>query len=219
MNQVTKYAVVFSLAAVVLLSAVPCLATDDTPQSQSAPASKPAREVITKAVTFMSVIMLLLLAVAVGLCLLIVVQLLFPGLTSCGADAMRKGLFRSFLLGLAVFVVLVLLVAGASAVAKPLGDALGGVLLILLALITFPMVSQDLGRRIFARSAANPGPVGQLAVGWLVFAGASIPGFFIIFPFLTLAGIGALVQTFWTRKADQPAAETPAAEIADEQSV
>ena len=219
MNQVTKYAVVLSLAAIVLLSAAECMAADDA-QSQSAPASKPVGDhhhrakVITKAVTSISGILGAFLAVAVGLSLLIVVQLLFPGLTSCGAEALRKGLFRSFLLGLAVFVVLVLLVAGASAAAKPLGGALAVVLLALLVLLTFPMVSQDMGRRIFARSGADRGPVAQLAVGWLVFVGASIApilGWFIIFPFLTLAGIGALVQTFWIRKPDAPAAE-----VADE---
>ena len=35
------------------------------------------------------------LAVAVWLCLLIVVQLLFPGLTTCGTEALQKGLFRT----------------------------------------------------------------------------------------------------------------------------
>jgi len=125
-----------------------------------------------------------------------------------------KGLFRSFLLGVAVLVVLAAIVYVASLASKPLGGVIAVVLMTLLALITFPMVSQDMGRRIFARSGANHGPVAQLAVGWLVFAGAGITpilGWFIIFPFLTLAGIGALVQAFWTSKP-----QTPAAEIAEE---
>ncbi|MDP6543838.1 MAG: hypothetical protein QGH60_07580 [Phycisphaerae bacterium] len=220
MNQVIKYAIVLSLTATVLLSAVPCMAIDDAPETQNAPASRPAGDYhhraqgMRGAVIAISKIMCTFLAVAVGLSLLIVVQLLFPGLTTCGTEALRKGLFRSFLLGAAVLVVLVAIVYVAALASKPLGGVLAIVLMTFLVLITFPMVSQDMGRRIFARSGANRGPVAQLAVGWLVFAGASITpilGWFIIFPFLTLAGIGALVQTFWTSKP-----QTPAAEIAEE---
>jgi hypothetical protein len=218
MNHAIKYAVVLSLTAAVLLSAVPCMAFDDAPQTQNAPASRPAgdhhhrAQGMRGAVMAISKIMGAFLAVAVGLSLLIVVQLLFPGLTTCGAEALGKGLFRSFLLGLAVLVLLVAIVFVASLAAKPLAGALAVVLMTLLVLITFPMVSQDMGRRIFARSGASRGPVAQLAVGWLVFVGAGITpilGWFIIFPFLTLAGIGALVQTFWTSKAAPPAAEVP----------
>ena len=218
MNQAIKYTVVLSLTAAVLLSAVPCMAYEEAPETQ--PASRPACGHHHRAwhmhgpVAAISKIMFTFLAVAVWLCLLIVVQLLFPGLTTCGAEALGKGLFRSFLLGLAVLVVLVGVVFVASLAAKPLGGVIAVVLMTLLALITFPMISQDMGRRIFARSGANRGPVAQLAVGWLVFAGAGITpilGWFIIFPFLTLAGIGALVQTFWTGKP-----QTPAAEAADE---
>jgi hypothetical protein len=220
MNHSIKYAIVLSLSAAVLLSAAPCMAAGDAPQTQNAPASRPACghhqriQDMPAAVAAISSIMGALLAVAVGLSLLIVVQLLFPGLTTCGTEALRKGLFRSFLLGLAVLVVLVAIVYAASLAAKPVGGLLAVVLMIFLALLTFPMVSQDMGRRIFARSDASRGPAAQLAVGWLVFVGAGITpilGWFIIFPFLTLAGIGALVQAFWTSKP-----QTPAAEVTDE---
>lgn len=218
MNQAIKYAVILSLTAAVLLATVPCLAVDDTPETQNEPTSRPAGDYhhrahsIRGAVVAISKIMCTLLAIAVWLCLMIVVQLLFPGLTTCGTEVLRKGLFRPFLLGLAVVVVLVGVVFVASLAAKPLGGVLAVVLMALVALITFPMVSQDMGRRIFARSGANRGPVAQLAVGWLVFAGAAITpilGWFIIFPFLTLAGIGALVQTFRTGKTEPPAVEVP----------
>jgi len=210
MNQAIKYAVVLSLAAAVLLSVVPCMAFDGGPNNQDTAASKPARghhhraQDMHKAVAVIGGIMGTFVAVAVALSLLIVVQLLFPGLTTCGTQALGRGLFRSFLLGIAVLVVLVAVVFAVSLAAKPLGGVLAIVLIALLVLMTFPMVSQDMGRRIFARSGASRGPVAQLAVGWLVFVGASITpilGWFIIFPFLTLAGIGALVQTFWTRQA------------------
>jgi len=218
MNQAIKYAVILSLTAAVLLSTVPCLAVDDAPETQDAPTSRPAggfhhrAHSMRGAVVAISKIMCTLLAVAVWLSLMIIVQLLFPGLTTCGAETLGNGLFRSFLLGLAAVVVLVGVVFVASLVAKPLGGVLAVVLMALIALITFPMVSQDMGRRIFARSGANRGPVAQLSVGWLVFAGAGmtpILGWFIIFPFLTLAGIGALVQTFRTGKTETPAVEVP----------
>jgi hypothetical protein len=218
MNQAIKYAVILSLTAAVLLSTVPCLAVGETPETQNAPTSRPAGDCHNRAhsmrgaVVAISKIICTLMAVGVWLSLMIVVQLLFPGLTTCGTEVLRKGLFRPFLLGLAVLVVLVGVVFLASLVAKPLGGVIAVVLMALIALITFPMVSQDMGRRIFARSGANRGPVAQLSVGWLVFAGAGmtpILGWFIIFPFLTLAGIGALVQTFRTGKSETPAAEVP----------
>jgi hypothetical protein len=220
MNQAIKYAVVLSLAAVAILSVVPCMAYAEAPQTQDTPTSMPAcghyhrAHEMSGAVLAISKIMGMFIAVPVWLSLMIVVQLLFPGLTTCGTEALGKGLFRSFLLGVGVLVVLAGIVFAVSQAAKPLGGVLAIVLMTLLVLITFPMVSQDMGRRIFARSGAIRGPVAQLSVGWLVFAGASITpiiGWFIIFPFLTLAGIGALVQTFWTRKP-----ETTATEIADE---
>jgi hypothetical protein len=213
MNAKTK--VLMTLTCAVCLSLLagltaPCAAskatTQGAPTTQAAASPQPGKAV-QQGIASISFVVLALVLVAIGVCVLIVVQLVFPGLTSCGVQALERGVFRSFLLGLATLVAIVLLALLVSLLSKPLGGLLLVVLCVVLGLIAFAMVSEVLGRRISARSGADRGPAGQLAVGWLVFVGASfapILGWFVIFPFLTLAGIGAIVQTLWSRKTQTP---------------
>ena len=208
MNAKTRTAIVVGGVLCLLLAAPVLAAPGDTPDS--APATRASAgapqqgRAVEKGMAFFSVVLLALVGTAIGLCLLIVIQLVFPGLTSCGAGALRRGLFRSFLLGLATMVAIVLVVWGVSALSKDVGGLVGLVLFVLVGLIAFAVVSQDLGRRILERSGSQRGLTGQLAIGWLVFVGAGLTpflGWFLIFPFLTLAGVGGVVQTLWGKKA------------------
>ena len=223
MNAKTTYAAALRGAMGLLLLAAPLLATPslaaaETAQAATAPATQPATQpaakphqgkTVREAMAFISGLLGILLAVAIGMSLLVVVQLVLPGLTSCGVRALAKGLFRSFVLGLAVLAGVIFVVFLISRVSPPIAGLLALVLLALLGLTSFAVVSQDLGRRITGGAQSTRGPGGQLAIGWLVFVGASLApvlGWFLIFPFLTIAGIGGVVQTIWTRKAAQPPA-------------
>lgn len=220
MNAKTKYATVLSSAVCLLVLAAltaPCAAAE--PATQSAAATQPAAspepgKTARQEGASLSAVLHILVFLAIGVCVLIVVQLVFPGLTSCGVQILQRGLFRSFLLGLATMVGILVLALLVGLLSKPLGVLLFVVPVSVLGLIAFAVVSEVLGRRISKRSGADRGPAGQLIVGWLVFVGASLApilGWCLIFPYLTLAGVGAVVKTFWSRKTEAQESGTPVA--------
>ncbi len=161
--------------------------------------------------------LVILFAYGIGLCLLLLVQLVFPAITRAGADGLRASLFRSFGLGLLV----VALGVGAVALAGALSEALAGLVFVFLAsfcgLLGFSAAAEYVGGRVFSSSEQTWSRPAQLAVGWLVWAGASLTpflGWLVIFPFLGLAGIGAVVRPLWRRNR-QTEADTPVATEAD----
>lgn len=152
-----------------------------------------------------------ILSIGILACLLVLVQLAFPGITACAAEGLQKSLLRSFLLGILTALGVFIIVLISSTIAQPLG---------VLALILFgslstllgcAAMSEDLGRRIFSTSESQWSRPGQLFTGWLVFIGSSLVpvlGWFLIFPFFYLAGVGAVVRQLLRRRDRKPESTT-----------
>ncbi len=117
-----------------------------------------------------------------------------PNLTQRCAGALRDRSFLSFLAGLPVGGVFVALLAlGQKA------PAVGGVAFMagLVALcVGYTAAAEDIGRRLYWACGKEGSRASRLAGGWLVFAFGSlfpILGWFLIFPYVSLAGLGSIV--------------------------
>jgi len=152
---------------------------------------------------------------AIGLCLLLLVRLVFPGLTAAGVRSLQQSLWRSLGMGVFMVVVLTCAVFVVHLVSQPLAGLLAVVLLAILGLLGAAAVSEYLGGRVLADASSAWSGAGQTAVGWLVWAGASLApvlGWFVILPFLALAGVGAVIRPLCQRRPAAPAVEdAPAA--------
>ncbi len=65
----------------------------------------------------------------------------------------------------------------------------------LLVLVGWTAAAEDIGRRAFGVSGREGTRATHLASGWLIFAFASVfpfLGWFVIFPYVTLSGVGSI---------------------------
>lgn len=74
-------------------------------------------------------------------------------------------------------------------------------------LLGFAAAAEDIGRRIYWACGKEGSRAAHLSSGWLVFAfGALFPviGWFIILPWVSLSGLGAIVVGMFSRRGDAP---------------
>jgi len=117
-----------------------------------------------------------------------------PHATQKFSGALREHNIKSFFAGLgsAVVMLAVLAVTHRAQGLKILLMTLFGAALI----PAFAAGAEDIGRRLFWASGKEGSRASHLASGWLVFAFGSIfpvIGWFLIFPYVTLSGLGSIV--------------------------
>jgi hypothetical protein len=138
-----------------------------------------------------------------------------PNLTQRCSTALRERNFLSFLAGVPVTGVALLLAAvlhKAPALLAILATGFGVTLI-----LAYAAASEDIGRRLFWACGKEGSRSTHLAAGWLIFAfGALFPviGWFVILPYVSLSGLGSLVVgTFSSRKPEASAAAASPKEI------
>ena len=135
-----------------------------------------------------------------------------PNATQRFSGALREHNIKSFFSGLGVTVLMLALLALAhrSQPASILILTLFGAALI----PSFAASSEDIGRRLFWACGKEGSRASHLASGWLVFAfGSLFPviGWFVIFPYVTLSGLGSIVVGAFSSR--RPAAAPPSQDI------
>ncbi len=135
-----------------------------------------------------------------------------PNATQRFSGALREHNVKSFFAGLGITVVELVLLAFAhhsQAVCILLLTLFGAALI-----PSFAASSEDIGRRLFWACGKEGSRAAHLSSGWLVFAfGSLFPviGWFVIFPYVTLSGLGSLVVGAFSSR--RPAAAGPAQDI------
>jgi len=138
-----------------------------------------------------------------------------PNLTGRCSTALRERNFLSFLAGLPVTIVVLLLAAlvhKVPALVALLGMAFGVTLI-----LAYAAAAEDIGRRLYWACGKEGSRATHLAAGWLVFAfGGLFPfiGWFVILPYVSLSALGSLVVgTLSSRAKEAPAAAAPPKDI------
>jgi hypothetical protein len=117
-----------------------------------------------------------------------------PNATQKFSGALREHNIKSFFAGLGTTLVMLLLLA--------VTHHAHGLTLLLLTVFGAALIpalaagAEDIGRRLFWASGKEGSRASHLAGGWLVFAFGSIfpvIGWFVIFPYVTISGLGSLV--------------------------
>lgn len=177
-----------------LLLAVPVLASADPEQK--------LREAVAGFVAVGAYLGAATVAYAGGLGLILLTVFLAPGITDRGAGQVQASPFRCFLVGLAAWLALVLLLKTAeqahilAAAVVPLG--------VLLAVGGCVAVAQDLGRRAFVQAGRTGSRLGRVAAGWGIFiAAALLPflGWLVLLPVLVVTGSGGFLVALAARPA------------------
>lgn len=139
-----------------------------------------------------------------------------PNVTQRFSGALRERNVRSFFVGLPVtggFLLLAALFQQAP-ILMAVTALLGGAT----AVLGLAAASEDVGRRLYWACGKEGTRASHLASGWLVLAFAScvpVLGWFVIFPYVFLSGVGSVVVGSFSRKG--PAAlETKDVEFAKE---
>jgi len=157
-------------------------------------------------------------AVAVGAALIVsllgilyMTLVVAPNATQRFTGALRERNLRSFLVGLPV--------AGAYGVAgavvhnHPALLSIVGLALGVSLVLSYAAAAEDIGRRLYWSCGKEGSRASHLASGWLIFAfGSLFPvlGWFVIFPYVSLSGLGSLALGAFARRA--PAA-APAGDV------
>ena len=134
-----------------------------------------------------------------------------PNATQRFSGALRERNILSFFAGLGTTVVMLVLLGlthQAPPVTALLSTLFGAILIPALA-----AGAEDIGRRLYWACGKEGTRASHLASGWLVFAfGSMFPviGWFVIFPYVTVSGLGSLVVGTLSRR--QPAA-SPSTDI------
>ena len=102
------------LLAILGLSGLPALAAEEARTGQA----------MAHGIHIMIMIAATIAFLGVGMCVLLVVQLVFPNLSRAGVEGLRERFMRSFLFGIVVVVVCTLLLALAGAIAQQLAGLL-----------------------------------------------------------------------------------------------
>ena len=135
-----------------------------------------------------------------------------PNATQRFSGALREHNIKSFFSGLGVtglMLVLLALAHGSQPVMILLLTLFGAALI-----PSFAASSEDIGRRLFWACGKEGSRASHLTSGWLVFAfGSLFPviGWFVIFPYVTLSGLGSIVVGAFSSR--RPAAAPPSQEI------
>ena len=125
-----------------------------------------------------------------------------PNATQRFAGALRERNLRSFLVGLPV--------AGAYGVAGALvheRPALFSIVALAFGVslvLAYAAAAEDIGRRLYWSCGKEGSRASHLAAGWLIFAfGSLFPvlGWFVIFPYVSLSGLGSLPLGAFARRA------------------
>ncbi len=152
------------------------------------------------------------IAVVSFLGILTMAMVVAPNVTQRFSGALRERNVRSFFVGLPVsagFSLLALLLHQAPVLVAAT-TLLYGVMVVL----GLAAASEDIGRRLFWACGKEGTRASHLAAGWLVFASAScvpVLGWFVIFPYVALSGLGSVVVGGLSRKG--PAAPEPARDV------
>lgn len=130
-----------------------------------------------------------------------------PNATQRFTGALRERNIRSFLFGIPVAGGYTLAAAAVHKV--PALFTLVGLAFGVSLVLAYAATAEDIGRRLFWACGKEGTRASHLAAGWLVFAfGSLFPviGWFVIFPYVSLSGLGALLVGAFSR----PAASSPA---------
>jgi hypothetical protein len=125
---------------------------------------------------------------------------LAPTLTQRSAGALQSRGFFSFLTGLGVLALL-LLAGGLSHGVPPLALAIAAVSTVA-SILALASCSEVLGRKLAILSGRDGSRISHLLQGWIALSLASmvpVLGWFIIFPYALVAGLGSLVLGFFSR--------------------
>lgn len=132
-----------------------------------------------------------------------------PNLTQRFTGALRQRNIRSFLVGLPVAG----LGLGAGAVLTHAAPAIGaawGLGFLVLLVLGYAAAAEDIGRRLYWACGKEGSRAAHLAAGWLVFMFGSlfpILGWFLIFPYVSLSGLGSIVVGAFTSRSAAPEIE------------
>jgi hypothetical protein len=130
-----------------------------------------------------------------------------PNATQRFTSSLRERNIRSFFAGLPVAGGFGL--AGAVVHRNPGLFAIVGLAFGVALVLAYAAAAEDIGRRLFWSCGKDGSRASHLAVGWLVFAfGSLFPvlGWFLIFPYVSVSGLGSLLLGAFAR----PAGPAPA---------
>jgi hypothetical protein len=129
--------------------------------------------------------------------ILFMTMVVAPNATQRSTAALRERNILSFAAGVPVFAGFGLL--GAATHGAPVVFSVVAVLFGIGLVLAFASASEDIGRRLFWAIGKDGSRASHLASGWLVFAlGSLFPviGWFLIFPYVSISGLGSLVTGF-----------------------
>jgi hypothetical protein len=157
---------------------------------------------VTSAATIVSLLGILFMTIVIA-----------PNATQRFSGALREHNIKSFFVGLVAFAGMfgMLAVTHGTPPLQALLSTLFGVAII----PAFAAGSEDIGRRLYWACGKEGTRAAHLSSGWLVFAfGSLFPviGWFLIFPYVTLSGLGSLLvgaRSPKTRPAAAPEIEFP----------
>jgi hypothetical protein len=116
-----------------------------------------------------------------------------PNATQRFTGALRERNLRSFLVGVPVAGVFGL--AGAAVHSVPALFSLVALAFGVSLVLAYAAAAEDIGRRLYWSCGKEGSRAAHLAAGWLVFAFGSlfpVVGWFVIFPYVSLSGLGSL---------------------------
>jgi hypothetical protein len=125
-----------------------------------------------------------------------------PNATQRFTGALRERNLRSFLFGVPVAGVFGL--AGAATHKVPALFSLVALAFGVSLVLAYAATAEDIGRRLYWSCGKEGSRASHLAAGWLVFAfGSLFPviGWFVIFPYVSLSGLGSLPMGAFARRA------------------
>ena len=162
-------------------------------------------EAISLAKDFFSLMvptLVFLLTIVVDLALMLILVAILPNLTGRAVLKARTRGLMSVLVGALPVILLVLLCVGAFKKAPPVAIVLAALMcpLILLGLAS---TSEALGRRVFLLAGRERSRPLHLLVGWPLLAVACcipIVGWFVVFPYALLLGIGSVILGLASRE-------------------
>ncbi len=183
----------------------PAATTDAAPRLQDGPADwKEISEAVKQFAGSATVLLAVILFGALGWGFLGFVVAISPNLTERVGKALHASRLKCFLIGTCAFLFSASLVHVSH---RRLGVIIGPLLLVALAW-GLCGVCEDVGRRAFMLSSRDPGRFAKMSLGWPVFYLASlfpVVGWFLVFPVLSLSGLGAFCIALMSRAA--PAAK------------
>ncbi|MDQ7779112.1 MAG: hypothetical protein RDV41_05320 [Planctomycetota bacterium] len=142
--------------------------------------------------------LLLLLSVPANLGLLLLVLTLSPTLTERIGTHVKAGRFRSFLFGLPVIAILVIL----TALTQGRGVLITGPVLLVFLIWGLVALSEDVGRRVLAFAGKDLSRPLRILVGWPVIGLACcvpVAGWFIVAPAVICIACGGFLQALFNK--------------------